>query len=284
MSALTISLGHRSRRPTTSYNYLANVDIPKRTSATQKRSGRNGGYTGQYAALADYNPAVQRHNRDTGARPAAAAALKPQGAWGKAPKLNSSAPAPQYKRRVPRAAPQPKKAMVHTCAYCKEEGHRIFEWRHGMKCTTCPVLLAKEARREQIAEQRRAEKREKARLRSIEAERRLAQRVEEERALRDQFLKSVQTVLDEGEESSDDSSDEEEEEFPALPSVEQEVAASPESQEESPRVQYLRAQIAKAQKDLDGLGTDSWADACEEEELEEKIAELESQLEAALNA
>lgn len=278
MSALTISLGHRTRRPTTSYNYLANVDVPKRTSATQKRSGRKGGYTGQYAALADYNPAVQRHNRDTGARPAAAAALKPQGAWGKAPKLNSSAPVPQYRRRVSRAAPQPKKVAVHTCAYCKEEGHRIFEWRNGMKCTTCPVLLEKEARREQIAEQRRAEKREQAKLRSIEAERRLAQRIEEERARR------AQPVVEEEESSDDSSDDEEEEEFPALPSVEQEVAASPEPQEESPRVQYLRAQIAQAQKELDGLGTDSWADACEEEELEEKIAELESQLEAELNA
>lgn len=199
------------------------------------------------------------------------------------------------------------------CKYCKEEGHRIYEVVDGCKVTTCPLLIRKEERRVAAADAKKAAKKAAAERAFVEAERRLAAQIAAAQAKKDE----PEVVEDSDSDSDSDGASSEEEDFPALPTLENEefmalpqvrttfsdevevkhyVKGSPprmlnlplaeQAEDAAPQMtaherQGLLNTLTIAKKELSDLqlaNSGSWADAGDEEDLEEEIAELEARL------
>ena len=221
---------------------------------------------------------------------------KPMGKSQKSKPLNAAAPAAV--------------ARMH-CKYCKEDGHRIYEVVNGQKVTTCPLLIRKEERRTAAAEAKKAAKKAAAERAFAEAESRLIAQIASAQAKKDE-----PEVVEESD-SDSDSDVSEAEDFPALPSLENEefmalpqvhisfsakdevkhyVKGSPprmlnrpladQAEDAAPEMtaherQKLLNTLTIAYQELSDLqqaNSGSWADAGDEEDLEEEIAELEERL------
>ena len=230
----------------------------------------------------------------------------------KAWNLDWSTPMRCQKVQKPKARPAVQ-AAPKFCKYCKEEGHRIYEVVHGRKMTTCPLLIRKEERRIAAADAKKAAKKAAAERAFVEAERRLAAQIAAAQAKKDE-----PEVVEVSDSDSDSDSDESEaEDFPALPTLENEefmalpqvrttfsdevevkhyVKGSPpnklndslaeQAEDAAPQMtaherQELLNTLTIAKRELANLqqaSSGAWADACDEEELEEEIAELEARL------
>jgi len=238
----------------------------------------------------------------------------PIGKWSKASAVVKQA-ADFSKKPKPTNAIVSAPKVLH-CNYCKGDGHRIFEWVNGFKKTTCPLLIAKETQQAAKVTSKKITKKPitsedgwmSAGDRAKEA---LGNRIKAQLAKQAEPEVVEDDNSDIDSDSDNDSDNDSNEEFPALPSTTRRVTivednnevqhfvkgsapadlkkdlveqadwskfpdtlTTHERQKIHDELREKRAELAELQQANSG----SWADAGDEEDIEEEIAELEARL------
>ena len=318
MASITIKCGpsHKSRRSRPSNNSLA-AYVPKMQSGGSNRRTvmvkRSVPVNNRFAALAVDTTRKSRRETFKGPQPSVPAAA--QGSWGKKLTISLSQAKPEGWKRVSRPTTLKKvsKKAVATsrpCAYCKDEGCHIKRC-DKLAAKNLRKAEAKRKAKEQARKQKWlvAQARIAEQVRRAQEQEQVVEVVEESSDSSDSEVDdypALTAAIASGNVNTrrvtfkDDSenlmkppcdtkifnttdapsviSDEEEEEEEVILLKRSANAWKPRRLSTSPEKQLILDQIKEKEAELASYSTDSWADACEIEELEEQIEELRAKL------